>query len=252
MENLLFIVSGYRYLLTNCCFHGGLMNYLTHFYFNTLRPEYSSVSPDFHFGVALPDILSVYDRSLRFHAGPSDNFPADMWMGIQNHLQMDAFFHKSEFFKVSYEQIRQHLAVSIPAHLDIRPFFLAHVLVEILLDHYILNREPELARKFYTQLHQPDAKRLVKAMEEHFGKNLGGLSDLINKFLVTRFLEGYIELDHLIYPVNRMLMRTRQQVFELNDPVLTANILSPSLKIVTHNFPRLIQQFNKEFLNSLY
>ena len=211
------------------------MNYLTHFYFNTKQAVYDSASPDFHFGVAFPDILSVYDRSLRFHSEDAKGLPDDFWMGIQNHLQMDAFFHKSEFFKTSYEEIRRHLTAAIPHQLDIRPFFLAHVIMEILLDHYLLNREPDLARKFYTQLHKCDIKLIVAATEEHFAQNMNGLGDLLNKFLVTRFLEGYIELEKLIYPVNRMLMRTRQQVFELNDPTLTQNILEPSLEIVSEN-----------------
>jgi acyl carrier protein phosphodiesterase len=228
------------------------MNYLTHFYFNTQQPVYNSVSEYFHFGVVFPDILSVYDRSLRFHSEDASGLPDDFWMGIRNHLQMDIFFHKSEFFKTSYEQIRRHLTAAIPLQLDIRPFFLAHVIVEILLDHYLLNKNPDLALKFYSQLLKCDVKQIVTSTEKHFSLDLIGLGDLIHKFLVTRFLEGYIELNNLIYPVNRMLMRTHQQVFELNDPELIQNILKPSLSIVSVNIPMLMQEFNKEFLNSQY
>ncbi|MBX7151681.1 hypothetical protein K1X84_08570, partial [bacterium] len=60
------------------------------------------MSPDFHFGVSLPDILSVYDRKLRFHESAITKLMSDephvmVWKGIHNHLRADAFFHQSEF-----------------------------------------------------------------------------------------------------------------------------------------------------------
>jgi hypothetical protein len=226
------------------------MNYLTHYYVNTLRPEYTAPSPDFHFGAALPDILSVYDRNLRFHPSVIESGQNDLWKGIQNHLQMDTFFHRSDFFKKSYEEIRNHLTRVLSPELNIRPFFLAHVMAEILLDHYLLKRSPDLARRFYEQLTGPDVKNIIRILEEHFNSKLEGLAELINKFLVTRFLEGYIELENLIYPVNRMLTRTRQQAINIQGIAVTKEILQPSLGIVSENFPLLIHQFNKEFLNA--
>ncbi|NUM81021.1 hypothetical protein HUU42_09460, partial [bacterium] len=76
------------------------MNFLTHYYCNAGR----NLSPDFHFGVALPDILSVYDRALRFHEPAIIKLIAEqpknkLWQGIHNHLRADAFFLQSDFFK---------------------------------------------------------------------------------------------------------------------------------------------------------
>lgn len=227
-----------------------LMNYLTHFYFNRQLPVLTSVSSEFHFGVALPDILSVYDRSLRFH--PSHIHPNEngLWQGILNHLQMDAFFHRSDFFKSSYEDIRIILKQTIPSEWNIRPFFLAHVLVEILLDHVLLKASSDLAQRFYSSIGSVNVNEIIRLLEDFFSRKLDGLENLVNKFLVTRFLESYIDLNNLIYPVNRMLSRTRQQAFDIHDKEIVVNVLQPSLIIVKNHFPVLTEQFSKTFLNS--
>ncbi|MBL7994145.1 hypothetical protein JNM05_02140 [bacterium] len=226
------------------------MNYLTHYYFNAQRPLYASASAEFHFGVVLPDIMSVYDRTLRFHASQIHASDNALWQGILNHLEMDSFFHRSDFFKNSYDGTRNILKKEISEKLNIRPFFLAHVLVEILLDHLLLIQSSDLARRFYKSIGAVRVKDIVHILENHFELKLDGLDDLINKFLVTRFLETYIDLNNLIYPVNRMLTRTRQQAFDINDKALVSGILQPSLLIVKDHFPELIRQFGKTFLNS--
>lgn len=226
------------------------MNYLTHFYFNARQPLYASATSEFHFGVALPDILSVYDRTLRFHPFRIHTNPSELWRGILNHIQMDAFFHRSDFFKNSYEDIRTILNKTIPPEMNIRPFFLAHILVEVLLDHYLLRETPDLSHRFYSFLDRINTKEIIRILEKFFARRLDGLEELINKFLVTRFLESYINLDNLIYPVNRMLTRTRQQAFDIHDRSIVERVLQPSLLIVTNRFPILMQQFSKSFLNS--
>lgn len=225
------------------------MNYLTHYYYNIRHPLLTSVSPEFHFGAALPDILSVYDRHLRFHPSEIRAIQSELGHGILNHLEMDAFFHRSVFFKNSYEGIRILLTQTVPKELDIRPFFLAHVLVEILLDHLLLVQSPDLGRRFYSAIGSVDIKETIRLLEAHFSKRLYGLDELINKFLVTRFLESYIDIHNLIYPVNRMLARTRQQVFEWNDPAIVRNIFEPSLRLIEQNIPLLNDAFTKTFMN---
>lgn len=226
------------------------MNYLTHYYFNTRQPVLASASAEFHFGVALPDILSVYDRTLRFHPSHIPVDKNELWHGILNHLEMDAFFHRSEFFKNSYEEIRIILTHSIPKDLHIRPFFLAHVLVEILLDHLLLVQSADLGRRFYSSIDAIDIKEIVRLLEVFFSQKLDGFEELTNKFLVTRFLESYIELNNLIYPVNRMLTRTRQQPFDIHDNDVVDRILQPSLIVVLNHFPMLSEQFELTYLNS--
>lgn len=226
------------------------MNYLTHYYFNTQRSVYASASAEFHFGVVLPDILSVYDRSLRFHTSQIHANHDELWQGIINHLEMDTFFHRSDFFKNSYDGTRNILKKEISEKLNIRPFFLAHILVEILLDHELLTQSSDLARRFYESIGAVRIKDIVHILEKHFDHKLDGLDVLINKFLVTRFLETYIDLNNLIYPVNRMLTRTRQEALDVHDKILVGNILQPSLRMVRDHFPKLIHQFGKTFLNS--
>jgi hypothetical protein len=207
---------------------------------------------DFHLGVALPDLLSAYDRQLRFHQSRvqkqlavSQNIP--LWLGVKNHLITDAFFHKSEFFKKSYQEIRPILIRTLPPELNVRPFFLGHIAVELLLDHWLLKNNPSLAGQFYATLQPIDLGRTRTELESFFAIKIDRFDYFMNKFMTLRFVESYSDLKNLIGAMNRMLMRTRQEPITDHNQVLFHNALQASLETVEFHFPSLIHEFKSLF-----
>lgn len=188
------------------------MNFLTHYYCNAVRNH----NPDFHFGVALPDILSAYNRELRFHEPAIIKLIADrpeinLWKGIHNHLRADAFFHQSEFFKKTYDEIRPLLAQRIPATHNVRPFFLAHILVEMLTDHVLLKSNSSLGDEFYKAMQAADHAGIKNMIEQYFQKPLPGIENHFRIFLQERFLASYDSLNEIVHAMNRVIRRTRQE-----------------------------------------
>ncbi len=212
------------------------MNYLAHYYFNAIQKNVPG--GDFHFGVALPDLVSGYDRRFRFHLSRvelelngSEN--RALWLGVKNHLATDAFFHQSQFFKRSYDAVRQLCIRSLPRELNVRVFFLAHIAVEILLDHALLKSHPALANEFYTALSRTSGTAARTVLEDFFGHPLDRFDIFVNKFMVLRFLESYIDLQNVIGAMNRMLARARQApITELS----FHSVLEEALETIETNF----------------
>ena len=185
------------------------MNYLTHFYLNQANPD-----SEFHFGVALPDLLSVHNRQLRFQSDKARFFAAQsgrpaLWDGIQNHLSVDRDFHISPIFKELQAEVHSELMRRIPK-VPYRLFFVAHILIEITFDHLLLARNPNLAQNFYSHLEQVPRRGILSELESFFESPIAGLEKHLDRFMEIRFLQGYRESDQLLVPINRMLQRTGQ------------------------------------------
>jgi len=60
--------------------------------------------------------------------------------------------------------------------------FLAHMLVELLLDAAILDRRPELGRRYYTQLRRVDPGEVQRFVEAVTGRSAAGLPAWIDRF----------------------------------------------------------------------
>lgn len=113
------------------------MNYLSHFYFDQLSDD-----PYYILGIALPDLTKGHNRSWNIHPKPGEpetdpNFKSIL-KGWERHLEVDRLFHSSGFFAENTELIKNELK-NIPfKNKEIRPYVLAHILLELLLDSILI------------------------------------------------------------------------------------------------------------------
>lgn len=229
-----------------------ILNFLTHYYFNRMYlPELAGESA-YHFGAALPDMLSAYDRSLRFSKNHvvrhlARSAQPRLWAGVLNHILIDGFFHQSVFFRSLNEEIRQRLVTALPPNIDARRFFLSHIFVELLLDHHLLRREPSLADEFYEVLgYHPEAK---DEMEAFFHRELVNMDAHFERFRQLRFLTAYDEIEKLAHPVNRMLIRTRQNAFPSEENERLIGLLHHSYRLVAGHFDQLVGEVSEFYEN---
>ena len=220
------------------------MNYLSHFYFNA-----SGNDPQFHLGVALPDLMSACGREWRFHRQAvefkiNQNENLALWQGIKNHLEMDARFHQSDFFKSCYNIIRPFLSDRLSPYAQVRFFFIAHIGIEMLLDHVLLWQEPLLAKRFYQTLEKISAEKIRLILEDYFRAPLNDWENSFQQFMKVRYLEKYIELPNVAYGLNRMLVRTRQEPLEGKAYDYFLEALSECVKIIETHLPILMKEFN--------
>lgn len=124
------------------------MNFLSHYF---LLPEKSNA--DFVAGNLLPDLMRGFSKIYRQEIKAREEIHhMDLVKGIHFHLHADKLFHNHEFFELHCDflkvQIEQH-------HLpNQRSYIVSHVLLELLIDQYLMEQRGDIAPEFYNTLEQ--------------------------------------------------------------------------------------------------
>jgi hypothetical protein len=170
--------------------------------------------PYFIAGTSVPDWLNVVDRRVRCrsrHAQPfcddANTDVSQLARGIVRHHRDDAAFHQTRDFT----ELSLALAVDIRRRLAddtaLRPGFVGHILVEILLDAVLAERDPEALEVFYRQLGQVDPRLVAGTVGRMTGQSAESLADWIVRFLAERFLFDYADDAKLLGRLNQVMRR---------------------------------------------
>ncbi|MFM2375526.1 MAG: hypothetical protein RLZZ165_623 [Bacteroidota bacterium] len=187
------------------------MNFLAHFFLDIDQPN-----GYFAAGAATPDLLSIYNPGLRIKAGqlghlpPSIRAQADPHFvaGLERHFHADRVFHSSGLFRTEMHELsvllkRQFHEQDIP-----RKFFVAHILIELLLDKVLIQQHPGLLDDYYRQFESLSPfRRLRQSTELVSGHSLPNYESFLAKFVENKYLYHYTENDHLVYILRRLLRR---------------------------------------------
>jgi hypothetical protein len=190
------------------------MNYFAHAYVHLDAPYFVA-------GTAVPDWLNVVDRRVRCrsrHAMPFCGDPclevAQLAQGIVRHHADDlAFHHSREFTELSLAfacDIRRFLNDDTPH----RPGFLGHILVEILLDAELLQRDWDALETYYRRLAGVDPQRVAQIVSRMTGRPTESLAPWIGRFLEERFLFDYVDDAKLLVRLNQVMRRVRLPALE--------------------------------------
>lgn len=167
-------------------------------------------------GTAVPDLLNVADRGVRTrskhavqwieHADPQ---LAAVARGIVQHHSDDARFHENlAFVELSWQftvAIRDHL----PPDDGLRPSFLGHILVEILLDAVLIAASGNLLEAYYDAMNSIDPARLEAAVNLIAARPTNRLAPLLPMFCRERFLSDYSDDSKLLVRLNQVMRRVR-------------------------------------------
>ncbi len=172
--------------------------------------------PWFLAGTAAPDWLAVADRSLRLrsrHAEPlledADPAVAQLAGGILQHLRDDARFHQSRAFAETSLELCARVRDALPGDDSLRPAFLGHLLVELLLDAALIaDAGPRLA-EYYRVLDRLDADKIEAAVNRLAPQRTERLAPFIELFRRERVLSDYLEDDRLSVRLNQVMRRVR-------------------------------------------
>ena len=134
------------------------MNFLSHYY---LLPEKDN--SDKVFGNLLPDLMrgftKIYRKEIKNNPSIQDT---EILAGIHYHLKTDAIFHEQSFFLNHCDGIKAQIQrVQLP---QTRNFIVAHVMVELLIDQYLMGEEDKLAHSFYQTLESSSNNNLLEKL----------------------------------------------------------------------------------------
>ncbi len=185
------------------------MNYFAH------ALPFLDRDPYFLAGTAVPDWLSVVDRSVRVrtrHARPivdqtGDNTLRSVGVGALQHLADDAWFHGTRGFVEITSQVARSFREALGPDDPMRCGFLGHVVTELLLDAVLIEAVPRQLDRYYERLADADPRRIESSVNAIARGTTDRLHQFIPLFHAERFLYDYVSDSRLLKRLNAVLHR---------------------------------------------
>ena len=185
-------------------------------------------------GTALPDWVRALRRrgrvqpeEARAQVDHSDPRVAAMARGAVQHFADDQRFHSGAAFVETRKAVARDLRGVLPATAGHRPRFVAHVLVEMLLDAHLAASRPGLVDRYYAALASL-APTEVEASALGVSSAAKGLAPHFERFVRSRFVDDYVDDVRLHRRLAQVMVRARQPA--LPDAVVT--VFPPARRLV--------------------
>jgi len=183
------------------------VNFLSHYYFERYSPHSERI-----LGALLPDLLKNVDKGYNFHPQRFEEVlfihPKTMSVseGWYRHVEVDRLFHTSNFFLEHTHALRRKLD-TVVAHLPIRASFLAHISLELLLDHLLIDHTHVNPNRLYEHLEQ-----VQKATIEKYLQTIGEIDtvrflEFYDRFVTSRYVLDYADISNLSYALFNICKR---------------------------------------------
>ncbi|MES2650139.1 MAG: hypothetical protein V4663_00290 [Bacteroidota bacterium] len=202
------------------------MNFLSHYYF-----ERENTDSNLVIGTVLPDLVKNAHKDWNFYPQKNEElFTPDAQLnsiltGWKRHLEVDKLFHSSDFFNRHTAQLKQ-LLLSILEDSQVRPSFLAHIGVELLLDHLLVINTKIDINSFYTHLNAVDDIKLTLFFKKCGATDTDHFFKFFNGFKSSRYLLSYQKLENISYALQRICMRLWVHPFDEKTVLLLTEKLS--------------------------
>jgi hypothetical protein len=172
--------------------------------------------PYFLAGTAIPDWLNVADRQVRLrskHAAPLVDDPdpriGAVARGVLQHHHDDGWFHRTAAFAELSWSFTAAIRDALAPDDGLRPSFLGHILVELLLDATLIAEAPDELETYYAALSTIDASVVQAAVNRGAPRQTERLAPLIPAFIASRFLFDYLDDERLLYRLNGVMARVQ-------------------------------------------
>jgi hypothetical protein len=165
-------------------------------------------------GTAVPDWLNVVARRVKARARLARPFVVDadphvagLARGIVRHHDDDAWFHETRAFAELSWRFTALIRDEMLGDEGLRPSFLGHILVEILLDACLTSRAPAELEAYYAALEAVDGRWLEETVARMATGRPASLAEFLPLFIRERFLWDYLDDGKLCYRLNQVMRR---------------------------------------------
>jgi hypothetical protein len=202
------------------------MNFLSHYYFDRAKTNSYEVV-----GMVLPDLLKNADKGWNAHPEKHEYlFKSDDHLALLNgwkrHLAVDQLFHDSTFFKYHQHQIKLQIIETLKGS-PVKPFFLGHISLELMLDSLLMAHQMINVDRFYTHLDHVETFVLEEFLIINGIKNTDRFFHFLEIFKKEKYLFSYINPEKITYALRRICMRLWEKPFTLEqETALTYSLLN--------------------------
>ncbi|OOQ59381.1 hypothetical protein [Mucilaginibacter pedocola] len=186
------------------------MNFLSHYYFDR-----DTTNCYFTLGTVLPDLLKNADKTIVLHPEKlthNDDRVNSIIDGWNKHLLVDKYFHTSEFFLKHSHALKNLLTPAI-AGSPVKPFFLGHIAIELILDNLLITTGKIEVDDFYAHLDSCDIEVINEFLAFAGMKNPAIFGKFYDSFKQSRYLATYVNLGQVTYALKRICMRVWRDPF---------------------------------------
>lgn len=181
------------------------MNFLSHYYFDKDKNAYQI------FGTVFPDLLKNA-MNVRLHPEKNSSIftanpgTSSILIGWNNHLAVDKYFHNSSFFFKHTAEIKVELKPILEGT-QFRPSFLAHITLELILDHLLISQNLVSVEDFYIAIEEVEILTISDFLEKSGIQDATPFFNFLSSFKSSRYLISYRKPDNIAYALNRICMR---------------------------------------------
>jgi len=183
------------------------MNYLAHAWHFLDQPYFAA-------GTAVPDWLTVADRPVRVRPKWAERLAEDrqqhtaaVAVGVLQHIRDDRRFHRGRAFVELSLGLSAMARDALEVEAGLRPAFLGHLLVEVLLDAALEAEDPGRLEAYYHALSRVDALLVEEAVNRMASRPTRRLAPMIRGFCREQILRDYREDGRLLVRLNQVMHR---------------------------------------------
>lgn len=157
-------------------------------------------------GCVLPDLIKNADKGINLlpHKYESlfDGNPklSAIYRGWGRHVEADRHFHNAPFFYTHTHELKLLLAPMV-ADTPIRPSFLSHIALELLLDHLLLHHQAVHESDFYECLAAADRDTVARFLKLCDVPDTAFFFTYFNSFMRAQYIGSYRDFDQITYAV---------------------------------------------------
>ena len=219
------------------------MNFLSHFYFDR-----ETDNCYFVLGTVLPDLLKNADKTIIIHpdkfTGTNEGVNS-IKNGWNKHLEVDRYFHSSEFFIHHSHQLKKQLLPAIDGS-PVKPFFLGHIALELILDNLLLTTKKVTADGFYDHLDGCRAPVVDEFLTFSGLKETSTFFKFYEGFKKSRYLYSYSKTKEIAYALKRICMRVWNDPFTPENEAMMNNVLMTYREGLLDDFMTIFDEIDRK------
>ena len=160
-------------------------------------------------------------------------------------MEVDLYFHSSIYFQKETAKLKQ-LLLPMMGDSPVRPSFLAHIGVELVLDHLLVLNNHINIKEFYEHLAKVDDHVLDSFLQKCGGTDTEHFFKFLNGFKSSRYLLSYQKLENISYALQRICMRLWVHPFEEAQIILLTEQLHVYKLMLTDNYLEIFDEIKSK------
>jgi hypothetical protein len=222
------------------------VNYLAH-----TRVSFLPDDPYTTLGKILPDLVRAADREIRLRTSRPEKLDGlalqQIQMGVNIHLHTDALFHNAPYFPVLTAPVKEAFLHRFSKKPRKYVFFYAHVLMEMVLDRLLLEREPYIAESLYSHLQVVEKETLEAYLRyKGYASKSEPVWGTLQRFTESAYLYQYRHNEGLLYALNRVCSRAGVPLFSEADNVHLVHIVSVAENTVAPHYSAIFDYIENQ------